>query len=338
VETDAVVAVTAAQSVLHGGPAALLAAAGREALRAADAYSLLETAASGGWRTAVALERALSARVPVLGVSIALNLPLLSGGLHGYPYEPEAVERVAGSPLRRVYHLLPGAARARVLRSLRAEVTAAAAFAGPPSVAHAETLLRAIEATSASLHGRLDAICIGIPHATPYLPREPPNPLLAAHLGLALALRLWRDDFPVVEGGTAILVHRFKRVFPHPTQHPYRVFFGATRFGREPDELADAEREAAADADAIERYRAGRTCHPLLPFVDWAACAPAVTRLGTVLVAGCRDAVAARQLGFVPVQSLGSALEMVRAQVGGEPRVGFLAAPPFFPIRVNGRG
>ena len=59
-----------------------------------------------------------------------------------------------------------------------------------------------------------------------------------------------------------------------------------------------------ADERAIDAYRSGRTCHPLLPFADWAGCAPALGRLGSVVVAGCRDAVAARQLGFVPVRNL----------------------------------
>jgi len=65
-------------------------------------------------------------------------------------------------------------------------------------------------------------------------------------------------------------------------------------FGREPDELAEAEQLAASDDRALAGYRAGRTCHPLLPFADWAGCAPALGRLGSVIVAGCRDAVAAR--------------------------------------------
>ncbi|MGH3103114.1 MAG: lactate racemase domain-containing protein [Gaiellaceae bacterium] len=335
VDTDLVVVVSAAETVLHGGPAALLGAAGPEALRASGAYSLLETSASLGWTIAVGLERALGSRVPVIGASLTLNHPRLGGSLHGYPYDPEALERVAGSPLRRLFGALPGGVRARVLRSLRCEVTAAAAFAGPPSVAHAEALLRGIEARSARLDGQLDALCIGIPRTTPYLPRERPNPLLAAHLGLALALRLWRDTFPLVEGGTVILVHRFHRHFSHPTQQPYRSFFAATRFGREPEELAGAEQAAAADPRALEAYRAGRACHPLLPFADWEACAPALGRLGAVLVAGCRDAVAARQLGFVPTHGVGAALAMAHGRADSPPRIGFLLSPPYFPLRVS---
>jgi len=334
-ESDVTVVVTAAETVLHGGPAALLGASCAEALRAADAYSLLESGASSGWRIARQIEQAVAARTALVGVSLVLNHPRFAGPLHGYPYEREALERLARSPLRRVYRALPSSLRGVVLQSLRADLTVAAVYAGPPSVAHAEALLRGIELRSTSVEGRLDAVCIGIPRVTPYLPRERPNPLLVAYLGLALPLRMWRNSFPLVDGGTAILVHRFDRHFAHPTQQPYRAFFAATRFGREPEELAEAERAAAADGRAIADYRQGKACHPLLPFADWAACAPALGRLGAVLVAGCRDAVAARQLGFVPVHSVAAALEMARGRAGGRPRVGVLVAPPYFPIRVE---
>jgi hypothetical protein len=336
-KTDVVVVVTAAETVLHGGPAALVGAAGPEVLRAAGAYSLLETSASQGWRLGVELERALVRRVPVIGVSLVLNHPRLGGTLGGYPYEVQALERVVRSPFRHVFRLLPGGVRAYVLRSLPLERSVSAAFAGPPSVAHTEALLRGVELRGITLDRQLDAICVGVPRTTPYLPRERPNPLLGAYLGLGLALRLWRDSFPVVEGGTAILLHRFQRHFSHPTQQPYRAFFAATRTAGRPDAtaLAEAERAAAADPRAIDAYRTGRSCHPLLPFVDWDGCRPAVGRLGHVLIAGCRDHAAARQLGFVPTHGIGAALTMVRGWSDRPPRVGFLLSPPYFPLRVT---
>ena len=64
----------------------------------------------------------------------------------------------------------------------------------------------------------VDALVIGIPPTTPFMPRERPNPVSAAYLGLGLALRLWRNRPPIVPGGTAILVHPFQRRFPRPTQ------------------------------------------------------------------------------------------------------------------------
>jgi hypothetical protein len=336
VEADAVVVVTAAETVVHGGPSALVAAAGAEAVRGAGAWSLVETAASQGWQVATALERAVAARVPLIGVSLVLNHPqLVASSLRGFPYDEHTAERIASSPLRRALALIPGPIRARMIRSLRRDLTAAGVFAGPPAVAHAEALVRAIATREVVLEEQLDAIVVGIPPTTLHLPRELPNPLNAAQLGLGVALRLWRDAFPVVEGGTAIIVHPFRRRFAHPTQQPYRTFFAATRYGREPEELLAAERVVAEDQPALAAYREGRTCHPLLPFADWDSCQPALARLGAVLVAGCRDSVAARQLGLVPTHGLNAALEMARGRAGGTPRIGVLLAPPYFPIRLG---
>ena len=335
-DTDVVVPVTAAETVIHGGAGALLAASNPTALRAANAYSLLETSASGGWNLALELERALGRRVPLIGVSLTLNTPALSGVLAGYPHDRESVDRIASFPLRGLFGLLPGPVRIGVLRHLPCELSSVGVFAGPPSVAHSEALLRGVESKAAQLDERLDAICIGIPHTTPNLPREAPNPLAAAYLGLGLALRLWRDSFPVVDGGTAILLSRFTRRFPHPTQQPYRALFQALRSSgaREPEDLADAERMAASDERATDSYRAGRSCHPLRPFAQWEACQPAIQRLGTVLIAGCRDATVARQLGFVPTHGVGAAMAMTHGWADRPPRIGFLLSPPYFPLRV----
>ena len=335
VDTDLVVVVSAAETVLHGGPATLLAAADAETQRRATAESLLETGGSEGWRLASLVEQTLAARVPLLGVSLVLNNPQFTGLLRGYPYEPEAAERIARSPLRVAYSAAPGAVRRRVLRSLRGTRTVAAVLAGPPSVAHAEALLRAIELRRATLDEPLDALVIGIPSTTPFLPREQPNPLLAAHLGLAHALGLWRDAPPVSNGGIVILVHGFRRAFPRPTQQPYHVFFRSDPIARHPELLAAAEDAVAADARAVDDYRAGQTVHPLLPFRDWEACRPALERVGAVYVAGARDAAAVRQLGFVPIGGIGGALQMARGHSGPDARIGFLLAPPYFPVRVE---
>jgi hypothetical protein len=338
VDTDLVLTVSAAETVLHGGPGLLVGAADAATIRAADADSLLETTASLGWNVSVALERALARRVRLIGTSLVLTLPRLTGILHGYPYQEESVERLARSPLRPLFGILPGFVRQRALRSIPASRGISAAFSGPPSVAHAEALLRGTEERARSLGEPLDAVCLGIPGTTPYLPRERPNPLLAAYLGLGLALRLWRDAFPVADGGTAILVHPFERRFAHPSQQPYREFFRAVRAGsaRDVDLIRAAERAAETDVKAIAAYREGRAHHPLLPFADWRACAPALGRLGAVLVAGCRDHDAARALGLVPTHGVGAAVQMAQNRSGGPLRLGFLLAPPYFPLRVRG--
>jgi hypothetical protein len=221
-----------------------------------------------------------------------------------------------------------------LLEDLARELTAVAAFAGPPSVAHAEALLRGIARRAAQVEQPLDAIVIGMPWQHHHAPRERLNPITVATVALGLALRLWRDAFPVVEGGTAIVLHRLSRHFEPGTQDPYRALFLALRDGRTDADLAGAERAAAGDERAVAAYRAGKSCHPLLPYADWASCRPALDRLGAVVVAGCRDHQAARTLGFVPTHGLSGALEMAHGRAGGEARLGLLVGPPYVPLEV----
>ena len=334
VEADVVVCVSAAETVVHGGPGVLLAASGAATARGATAYSLVETAASVGWELGLAVESAVGARVPLIGVSLVLNPPRLLGRFRDFPFEAHSLEQMARSPFRR-FSLLPSGVRRRLLNDLPRELTAVAAFAGPPSVAHAEALLRGIARRSATLPQPLDAIVIGMPWKHHHSPRERLNPITAAAVALGLALRLWRDAFPVVEGGTAVILHRLSRHFAHVTQDPYRDLFLRLREGRGRTEIDEAERAAADDERAIAAYRAGRACHPLLPYADWASCAPALGRLGGVVVAGCRDHQAARTLGFVPTHGIPSALEMAHGRAGGRARIGFVLGPPYFPLEVG---
>ena len=333
VETDLVVTVTAAETVLHGGPAALLSATGRESLRAAGALSLLETNASQGWRLAVEVERLLAGRVAVLGVSLALNAPRVAGPFAGYPHDTEAMDRMARSRLRRLFQFAPGGLRQGILERLPRELTAAAVYAGRPSTAHTEALLRGTVFKGVELERPVDAVVVGIPPTTPWIPRERPNPVSAAYLGLGLALRLWRNMPPIAADGTAILVHPLPRRFPRPTQDPYRALFYDPRTARDIGAMRDAERAAVEDAAAIDAYRAGRACHPLQPFLEWSACDATAHRLGAVVVAGCRDAQSARQLGLVPAHGLSAALEMARGR--GAERIAYLLAPPYFPLVVG---
>ncbi|MBA3565834.1 MAG: hypothetical protein H0W31_03170 [Actinobacteria bacterium] len=212
---------------------------------------------------------------------------------------------------------------------------ATGAFAGPLSVAHAEALLRGIALRGTRLEEPVDALVVGVPWIGPHVPREPLNPITVAAVALGLALRLRRDAFPIRPDGSLVLIHPLARSFAHGTQTPYATMFSALRDARDREELAEAERGAAGDERALTAYRAGAACHPLLPYADWAGCGPALSRLGQVIVAGCRDAAAARTLGFVPSHGMSSALEMAHGVAGGRARLGILLAPPYAPLLVG---
>jgi Lactate racemase N-terminal domain len=329
---DLALVVSSAETIVHGGPGALLSACDATTIRSmAGARSMVQASGEPVWARLLALEAAIAERVRPLGVSLVLDHPRLAGRFRDYPHEPASLEHVSRSPLRRLYSLLPAAVRRSILRDQTRTLAATDAFAGRPSVAHAEALVRAVERRGTQLDAPLDALAVGVPWIGPHVPREPLNPITAAAIALGHALRQWRDAFPVRDGGTLVLVHSLTRAFA-PTQAPYRAFFDELAAGAS---LDGAETTAAADVRAVEAYRAGRACHPLLPFADWAGCQPALARLGRVIVAGSRDAVAARALGFVPSHSVASALDMAHGVAGSGARVGILLAPPYAPLLVG---
>ena len=206
-----------------------LLAAGDERLRRVAARHLARARARRAGRPRRRLDRARPpalrrrrARLPVRGGRARPHRPLAAAP----PVPPDSADRPRPRP-----PLAPLRPR-RVGRLLRA------AFGCPRRGSPAGDR-RTRDRSSKSRWTRL---LIGIPQTTPILPRERPNPLLAATTGLGLALRLWRERFPLREDGTAILLHGFERHFAHPTQQPYRAFFQATRVGRDPELLAGAER------------------------------------------------------------------------------------------------
>ncbi len=329
-DADLTLVLGAAETIVHGGPGTLVGAAdAATVLRIAGVDSLLEAAGAPEWELVLAVESALAERVPLVGVSLVLDLPRLTGAYRGYPESQEVTDRVAQSSLRAVFSRLPGPLRRGFLDHQGRRLAATAAFAGLPSVAHAEALLRGAALRGTALDEPVDALVVGVPWVGLQIPREPVNPVTAAAIALGLALRLRKDAFPIRPGGTLVLVHPLRRSFAQVTQAPYASMFQALRAGGDPGSLGDAEKAAAADSRALDIYRAGEACHPLLPFADWAGCAPALSRLGRVVVAGCRDAIAARALGFVPSHGIGSALEMAHGVSGGHARVGILLAPPY---------
>ncbi|MGH3136685.1 MAG: lactate racemase domain-containing protein, partial [Gaiellaceae bacterium] len=324
---DVVVVVTAAETVLHGGPAALVACCDGATVRAATAgRSLLEAAGSNGWSRGLEVEAAVGQLSPLIGISLVLDLPRLTGSLSGYPHDVFAADRIAHSPLRGAFSRLPAFVRRDILATRGRRLAATTAFAGRPSVAHAEALVRGVELRGARLEEPLDALIVGAPWISHHLPREPVNPVTTAAVALGLALRLHRGQFPVEPDGTVVLCHPLTRAFVHGTQAPYAAMFNALHTADDPAVLAAAELGAASDDKALSAYRAGKACHPLLPYADWAGCASVLDRVGRVVVAGSRDATAARALGFVPSHSVASALEMAHGVADGRARVGVLLA------------
>jgi hypothetical protein len=334
-DTDLVVTVGAGETVLHGGPSALLHACGAGTIRLASAESLLELGGAEGWRLATAIETQVRRGTPVVGLSLVLDRPRTGGLYRGYPYQADALRGVARSPFRRLLNMAPATVRRRILAEAPRELDVLTALAGPPSVAHAEALVRGVAVRSVAVERPFDTIVVPVPWEGPQVPREPLNPITAAATGLGHAVRLWRNDWPLAPGGTVVLLHPFSRVMGHGAQAPYRALFAALREGGE-RRLGTFEAAAARDRRALGAYLSGTAPHPRLPFADWESCQGVLERAGRVIVAGCRDAGAARALGLVPSHNAATALAMAEGVAGEASRTGVLVGPPYPSLVVGG--
>ena len=249
----------------------------RDAIRAAYGESLLETHRAPGWQLALALERALAAaHAPDRRVADARPAAARRARCAA---TRTSRRRSSASPTRRcarVFRLRPRACCAR--RTL-AVAAARARPRRPPSPARrrSRTPRRSCAASRRArptLDEPLDAICIGIPRTTPFLPRERPNPLLAADArprlrAAALARRVPRR----ARAGRRSSLNPLPPAL-RPSRPSSRTGRSSRRraTGRDADALLEAERAAADDPRAIDGLPRG-------PHVPPAA---AVRRLGLV--------------------------------------------------------
>ena len=209
------------------------------------------------------------------------------------------------------------------------ELSVVAAYGGPPSVAHAEALLRGVSLRGTRLDHPLDAIVVPVPWEAPSAPRHRQNPVTASVTALgtraaALARRVpdrrrrhRRDPAPA-------------RPAVGAATEPYRDLLAAARAG----DLTASEADAARDERALKAYRDGRACHPLLPYREWDGCRHAIRRLGAVVVAG-----RPRRAGRPRARLRAHARDGAGADDGlrprsDAPRVGFLVGPAL----IVGRG
>ena len=270
VDTDLVVTVSAAETVLHGGPAALLGACGPSEPRAAATESLLEPTGSDGWGLATSLESRLARHVPLIGVSLVLDHPRPTGRYRGWPWEEETVTRLARARLRRLHNASP---RRRSPLGRCAGSTGAldvfSALAGPPSVAHAEALLRgtALKGARARRAARRDRGAAPVGDGAPAA-RAPRPDRRGAHRARHRAAPVARAAPRSSPGGTVVLLHGLRPPFGRTSAAPYRALYEALR---EPGP------EHLAQAETVAPRRPRRASTPIARDAPRTRCSPSPT-------------------------------------------------------------
>ena len=302
VETDLVVTVSAAETVLHGGPAALLGACGPSEPRAAARSRCSSRRGSDGWGLATSLESRLARHVPLIGVSLVLDHPRPTGRYRGWPWEEETVTRLARARLRRLHNASParrsplGAARARPARW-----TSSARWPGRPAWRMRRrclrgTALKGARARRAARRAR-GAASVGDRAPAARAPRPDRRRARRARPRAAPVARAAPRSCRVARWCSCTAL---RPAFDRTSAAPYRALYEALR---EPDP------ERLAQAEIASRRATAPPSTPIAPDAHRTRCSrsptgppaqPALAHAGRVIVGGCRDAVAAKRLGFVP--------------------------------------
>ena len=344
VETDVVVTVRAAETVLDGGAGGAARGGGREALRAAARRSLLETARLAGLGARARARAAARARVPLLGVSLVLDHPRLDGVLRGYPYDRSACSSGSRrSRLRRLFACCPAASARGSLEGLPRELTAVAAFGGAAvgrarrGAAARRSSSRGTRSTSRSTRsGRRSRGRRRTSRASGRTRSRPPHSGSGSRSGSGATRSRSRD------GGHGDPAPRLPAALRRPRRSAVpRALPGAARRPR-PDgarrgRARGRRRPAGARRPTARAAPATRCCRTSTGRVP--------TRRSTGSARCSSPAAATRrrpaQLGFVPAHGVGAALTMARGTRSGRARIGFLARAAVLPAprrRRDGRG
>ena len=261
------------------------------------------------------------------------------GLYRGYPWRAASRDAVARSPFRRMLNVAPAVLRRRVVAGAPRELTVVAALAGPP--------VRRARRGARPRHGRAQ--------------RRGRSPVRhdrrPASLGRAApAARAAQPDHArprsasVMRSGSGATARRSSTAAPSCCSTRSRASSGTAR--RRPI-ACSSPRSARRGAAGLARGGGARRArpagarprtgpeprpHPRLPFADWETCAEPLERAGRVIVAGCRDAGAARALGLVPSHNTATALAMARGLAGDDARTGVLLGPPYPGLIVGGSG
>ena len=316
------VVVSAAETILHGGPGALLAACDADDR---STRGRRELAPAGSGRAGVG---ARARRSSAQSLEASRLIERLARARPSAPHGPiPRTTRTSrtrsprlGSPFRRLYSLLPGGVRRTILpRSGQGDSPRPPPSQGRPRSRTAEALLRAVELRGgADWPSRSTRSSSGVPWIGPHVPREPLNPITSAAMALGLALRLWRDAFPVREGGTLVLVHSLTRSFAHGAAGSVPAALRRARNAR------THPRRLASRSAPRRRTRARRR----LPSRPHLPPAPPVRRLGRLRPGAlARSAASSSRAAATPAPrarsassratAISSALEMAHGVSGG---------------------
>jgi hypothetical protein len=213
------------------------------------------------------------------------------------------------------------------------EIPARMAWVGagyPPDV-HRQTLQVLGSQQRLAVDGQSDIGIWGLPNADPYSAHSRVNPILVANLACAYTFGLYARRPVVREGGIAIFGNPVDVGFArHHRSYP-ELFNEILPRTTDPFEIWDTYAEDFAHRpEYVYAYRHQFSFHGAHPLFLWGQTAFPRRHLARIIIAGGADPEPVERMGFTHAPSIGDALELARADLGGQPSVSVVHLPPAF--------
>jgi lactate racemase len=286
---------------------------------------------SSSWRAAHEAAAAVYAKqVPVFQVAAVLDNALWGQRMASFLDGIDETSR----PVQ-LWNALPEAVRHRAARLMRAEHAPIEVFAGAPSEVAPKALEAFARQHEVTSKGEADVLVFGIPDVGPFSFGTAQNPVLVAHVALALVGQLASGGHLLREGGALVFANPLKPGFDSGAHRAYeQLFEKVLRHEREPEAIETGyAMSLLSDQSLSQAYRHRYAFHPAHALASWAQCAPLRRRAARIFVAH-GDPRACARLGFTAAPDTVAALARAREAVGGEPKVRVLGVPPPFFVRV----
>lgn len=210
--------------------------------------------------------------------------------------------------------------------------------AGYPPDVHRETLAFLATQQKVVVDGQADIGVWGLPNIDPYSSHSTINPVLVANLACSYTFGLYSRRPVVREGGVAIFANPMRNVFErHHRSYP-ELFNDILPRTTDPFAIWDEHAEDFAHRpEYVHAYRYQYSFHGAHPLFLWGQSAFPRRHLSKIIFAGADPEVVER-LEFTAAPTVEDAIEMARAELGGDPSTTFIDLPPIFipEVRENG--
>lgn len=221
-------------------------------------------------------------------------------------------------------------------RLVRSDYRPVAVNAGAPAPVHARTLDVLFRQQNVAVESQADVVIYGVPSLSPYSSLSDFNPILLRSLVMGYLVGLFRGRPLVKKGGVVIACNPGFEQF-NERHHPAYIDFWKNHLPEYEDPVRcweELSEPYAANERYLACYREDLAYHGAHGLINWMWSGMGLKHVSSVILAGAREPLTARKIGFIPEPDLGRAIDRALETAGRDASITYQVIPPLFCVDV----